>query len=110
MTSCRAIRLTVCVFCVQVTTLFHEFGHALQHMLTTESCGPVAGINQVDWDAVELPSQFMENWCYDKKVLRKIGKHFETNEPLPDDLYEKLVASKNFGSGEFIFTSRMMGN
>ena len=52
------------------TTLFHEFGHALQHMLTTESCGPVAGINQVDWDAVELPSQFMENWCYDKKVLR----------------------------------------
>jgi oligopeptidase A len=88
------------VFCVQVTTLFHEFGHALQHMLTTESCGPVAGINQVDWDAVELPSQFMENWCYDKKVLRKIGKHFETNEPLPDDLYEKLVASKNFGSGE----------
>lgn len=83
----------------EVTTLFHEFGHALQHMLTTESCGPVAGINQVDWDAVELPSQFMENWCYDKKVLRKIGKHFETNEPLPDDLYEKLVASKNFGSG-----------
>ena len=100
MTSCRAIRLTVCVFCVQVTTLFHEFGHARQHMLTTESCGPVAGINQVDWDAVELPSQFMENWCYDKKVLRKIGKHFETNEPLPDDLYEKLVASKNFGSGK----------
>ena len=47
-----AIRLTSCVFCVQVTTLFHEFGHALQHMLTTESCGPVAGINQVDWDAV----------------------------------------------------------
>ena len=98
------------MFCVQVTTLFHEFGHALQHMLTAESCGPVAGINQVDWDAVELPSQFMENWCYDKKVLRKIGKHFETNEPLPDDLYEKLVAAKNFGSGEFIFTSRMMGN
>ena len=110
MTSCRAIRMTSRVFCVQVTTLFHEFGHALQHMLTTESCGPVAGINQVDWDAVELPSQFMENWCYDKKVLRKIGKHFETNEPLPDDLYEKLVASKNFGSGEFIFTSRMVGN
>ena len=83
----------------EVTTLFHEFGHALQHMLTQESCGPVAGINQVDWDAVELPSQFMENWCYDKKVLRKMGKHYETGEPLPDDLYEKLVASKNFGSG-----------
>lgn len=83
----------------EVTTLFHEFGHALQHMLTRESCGPVAGINQVDWDAVELPSQFMENWCYDKKVLRSIGKHYETNEPLPDHLFEKLVASKNFGSG-----------
>lgn len=83
----------------EVTTLFHEFGHALQHMLTQESCGPVAGINQVDWDAVELPSQFMENWCYDKKVLGSIGKHYETGEPLPDHLYEKLVASKNFGSG-----------
>jgi oligopeptidase A len=83
----------------EVTTLFHEFGHALQHMLTTEDAGPVAGINQVDWDAVELPSQFMENWCYDKKVLRGIGKHHETGEPLPDDLYDKLVASKNFGSG-----------
>ena len=83
----------------EVTTLFHEFGHALQHMLTTEDAGPVAGINQVDWDAVELPSQFMENWCYDKKVLKQIGKHYETNEPLPDDLYDKLVASKNFGSG-----------
>ena len=83
----------------EVTTLFHEFGHALQHMLTTEDAGPVAGINQVDWDAVELPSQFMENFCYDKKVLKKIGKHHETGEPLPDDLFEKLVKSKNFGSG-----------
>jgi oligopeptidase A len=83
----------------EVTTLFHEFGHALQHMLTTEDVGPVAGINQVDWDAVELPSQFMENFCYDKKVLKKIGKHHETGEPLPDDLFEKLVKSKNFGSG-----------
>jgi oligopeptidase A len=68
-------------------------------MLTTEDVGPVAGINQVDWDAVELPSQFMENFCYDKKVLKKIGKHHETGEPLPDDLFEKLVKSKNFGSG-----------
>ena len=83
----------------EVTTLFHEFGHALQHMLTRESCGPVAGINQVDWDAVELPSQFMENWCYDREVLRSIGKHYETGEALPDELFEKLVASKNFGSG-----------
>ena len=64
-----------------------------------EAAGPVAGINQVDWDAVELPSQFMENFCYDKKVLKKIGKHHETGEPLPDDLFEKLVKSKNFGSG-----------
>ena len=83
----------------EVTTLFHEFGHALQHMLTTEDAGPVAGINQVDWDAVELPSQFMENFCYDEKVLKKIGKHHETGEPLPDHLFEKLVKSKNFGSG-----------
>lgn len=83
----------------EVTTLFHEFGHALQHMLTTEDVGPVAGINQVDWDAVELPSQFMENFCYDKKVLQSIGKHHETGEPLPDELFDKLVASKNFGSG-----------
>ena len=101
MTSCRAIRLTSRVFCVQVTTLFHEFGHALQHMLTTESCGPVAGINQVDWDAVELPSQFMENWCYDEGTVYGAGMatHYETGEPLPRDLFDQLCAQRTYMAG-----------
>lgn len=78
----------------EVETLFHEFGHALQHMLTQQQEGLVAGIRGVEWDAVELPSQFMENWCYDRPTLFSFAKHYSTGEPLPEELYEKLKAAK----------------
>lgn len=83
----------------EVETLFHEFGHGLQHMLTTVEHGDAAGINNVEWDAVELPSQFMENWCYDKATLDAFAKHFETGQPLPDELFAKIQAAKNFQAG-----------
>lgn len=82
----------------EVETLFHEFGHALQHMLTTVDEGLVAGIRGVDWDAVELPSQFMENWCYDKPTLYSFAKHYQTGEPLPTDMFERLKAAKTYRS------------
>ncbi|MBI3211848.1 MAG: M3 family metallopeptidase [Simkania negevensis] len=78
----------------EVTTLFHEFGHALQHMLTTVSIPSVSGTNGLEWDMVELPSQFMENWCYHKPTLKKISSHIETKEPLPDHLIEKMIAAR----------------
>lgn len=80
----------------EVETMFHEFGHALQHMLTRVDEGMVAGIRGVEWDAVELPSQFMENWCYHKPTLMGIAKHNETGEPLPDELFEKLVKARTY--------------
>ena len=80
----------------EVETLFHEFGHALQQMLTKVEVLDVAGINGVDWDAVELPSQFMENWCYHKATIRKFAKHYETGETIPDSLFEKVSKSKNY--------------
>ncbi len=83
----------------EVETLFHEFGHALQGMLTTVNETNVAGVNGVEWDAVELPSQFMENWCYHKPTLMAMTQHVETGEPLPDELFEKIKASKTFQSG-----------
>ena len=83
----------------EVTTLFHEFGHGLQHMLTTIDYAEAAGINNVEWDAVELPSQFMENWCYDRATLFGMAKHYETGETLPEEYYQKLVAAKNYMSG-----------
>ncbi len=83
----------------EVLTLFHEFGHGLQHMLTKVEHGMVAGIENVDWDAVELPSQFMENWCYDKPTLMGLSGHYETGEKLPMQLFDKLVAARTFRSG-----------
>ena len=83
----------------EVTTLFHEFGHGLQHMLTTIDHPGAAGINNVEWDAVELPSQFMENWCYDRPTLFGMAKHYQTGETLPEEYYQKLVAAKNYMSG-----------
>jgi oligopeptidase A len=83
----------------EVTTLFHEFGHGLQHMLTIVDYPGASGINNVEWDAVELPSQFMENWCYDRATLFSMAKHYETGEPLPEHYYQKLLAAKNYMSG-----------
>jgi oligopeptidase A len=83
----------------EVETLFHEFGHGLHHMLTKVDYSSAAGINNVEWDAVELPSQFMENWCYDKPTLFGMAKHYETGEPLPEHYFQKLLAAKNYMSG-----------
>jgi len=83
----------------EVTTLFHEFGHGLQHMLTKIDFLGVSGINGVEWDAVELPSQFMENWCWEKETLDLISGHYQTNEKLPDELFQKMLNAKNFQAG-----------
>jgi len=83
----------------EVETLFHEFGHGLQHMLTEAEVGDVAGINGVEWDAVELPSQFMENWLGDKETVYGFAKHYQTGEPLPEEMFQKLKNQKNFGAG-----------
>ena len=83
----------------EVETLFHEFGHGLQHMLTKVDYAGAAGINNVEWDAVELASQFMENWCYERPTLMGMARHYETGEPLPEHYYQKLVAAKNYMSG-----------
>lgn len=83
----------------EVTTLFHEFGHGLHHMLTRIDYLDVSGINGVAWDAVELPSQFMENWCWEREAMPVISGHVETGAPLPEPLYEKMAAARNFGAG-----------
>jgi oligopeptidase A len=83
----------------EVETLFHEFGHGLQHMLTTVDRESAAGINGVEWDAVELPSQFMENWCYHEPTLIGLTGHWETGEPLPRAMFDKLVAARTFRAG-----------
>ncbi|WP_278404427.1 oligopeptidase A [Pseudoalteromonas ruthenica] len=82
----------------EVVTLFHEFGHGLHHMLTQVDAAAVAGINGVAWDAVELPSQFLENWCYEKEALAFVSGHYESGEPLPQELLSKLLAAKNYQS------------
>ncbi len=83
----------------EVLTLFHEFGHGLHHMLTKVDYPGVAGIAGVPWDAVELPSQFMENWCWHREALDLIAGHYQTGAPLPDELFQKMLAAKNFQSG-----------
>ncbi|MFQ1647285.1 oligopeptidase A [Aeromonas veronii] len=80
----------------EVVTLFHEFGHGIHHMLTRIDVAGVAGINGVAWDAVELPSQFLENWCWEPEALAFISGHYETGEPLPADLLEKMLTARNF--------------
>ncbi len=90
----------------ELTTLFHEFGHGLHHMLTEVDVPEVSGINGVAWDAVELPSQFMENWCYEPEALAFISGHYQSGAPLPQDLLDKLLAAKNFQSA--LFTVRQL--
>ncbi|MFT7669191.1 MAG: oligopeptidase A [Planctomycetota bacterium] len=90
----------------EVETMFHEFGHALQHMMTKVDHGLVSGIENVEWDAVELPSQFMENWCYHQPTLMGMTGHIETGESMPNDLFDKIVAARTFNSG--IGTTRQL--
>jgi oligopeptidase A len=83
----------------EVLTLFHEAGHGLHHLLTRVEDLGVSGINGVEWDAVELPSQFMENFCWEWDVLRHMTRHVDTGQPLPRALFDKMIAAKNFQSG-----------
>ncbi|MGG2141698.1 oligopeptidase A [Symbiopectobacterium sp. RP] len=93
----------------EVTTLFHEFGHGLHHMLTQIDTAGVAGISGVPWDAVELPSQFMENWCWEPEALEFISGHYETGEPLPQATLDKMLAAKNYQAALFILRQLEFG-
>lgn len=93
----------------EVKTLFHEFGHGLHHMLTQVDYGMAAGIRNVEWDAVELPSQFMENWCYHRDTLMGMSGHVDTGEPLPEALYQKLLAARHYRSGSAMLRQLYFG-
>lgn len=93
----------------EVVTLFHEFGHGIHHMLTQVEVAAVSGINGVPWDAVELPSQFLENWCWEEQALSFISGHYETGEPLPKEMLDKMLAAKNFQSAMFILRQLEFG-
>ncbi|MCO6545210.1 MAG: oligopeptidase A [Gilliamella sp.] len=93
----------------EVTTLFHEFGHGLHHMLTEIDTSSVSGINGVPWDAVELPSQFLENWCWQPEALAFISGHYQTCEPLPTDMLEKMLDAKNYQAALFILRQLEFG-
>ena len=93
----------------EVETLFHEMGHGLQHMLTEVDHADAAGINGVEWDAVELPSQFMENWCYHRPTLFSLTGHYQTGEPLPESLFEKVRAAKNYRAGSMMLRQLLFG-
>lgn len=93
----------------ELVTLFHEFGHGIHHMLTQIDVASVSGINGVPWDAVELPSQFLENWCYEEEALAFISGHYETGEPLPKAMLDKMLAAQNFQSAMFILRQLEFG-
>ncbi|MDX7992329.1 oligopeptidase A [Xenorhabdus littoralis] len=93
----------------EVTTLFHEFGHGLHHMLTQIDTLDVAGINGVPWDAVECPSQFMENWCWEPEALAFISGHYQTNEPLPKEMLDNMLAAKNYQAAMHILRQLEFG-
>ena len=93
----------------EVTTLFHEFGHGIHHMLTKIETGDVSGINGVPWDAVELPSQFMENWCWEEEALNFISGHYQVHEPLPKEKLSQLIKAKNFHVAMFVLRQLEFG-
>lgn len=93
----------------EVVTLFHETGHGIHHMLTQVDVSSVSGINGVPWDAVELPSQFLENWCWEEEALAFISGHYQTGEPLPKAMLDNMLAAKNFQSGMFILRQLEFG-
>ncbi|TDQ57149.1 oligopeptidase A [Mesocricetibacter intestinalis] len=93
----------------EVTTLFHEFGHGIHHMLTLIDEGDVSGINGVPWDAVELPSQFMENWCWEEEALAFISGHYQSGQPLPKEKLAQLLQAKNFQAAMFVLRQLEFG-
>ena len=93
----------------EVETLFHEFGHGLQHMLSIVDYADASGINGVEWDAVELASQFMENWCYHKPTLLGMTAHYETGQPLPEELFEKLCQARTYRAGSNMLRQLLFG-
>jgi oligopeptidase A len=93
----------------EVETLFHEMGHGLQHMLTRVDYADAAGINGIEWDAVELPSQFMENWCYHRPTLMGMTRHYQTGEPLPEELYQKICAARNYRAASQMLRQLLFG-
>jgi oligopeptidase A len=93
----------------EVETLFHEFGHGLQHMLTKVDYSEASGINNVEWDAVELPSQFMENWCYHKDTLLGLAQHYATHQVLPLSYYHKLLAAKHYRAASLLLRQIQFG-
>jgi len=93
----------------EVETLFHEFGHGLQHMMTTVDVRDASGISGVEWDAVELPSQFMENWCYHRPTLLGMAIHYETGEVLPDELFEKICKARTYRAASTILRQIQFG-
>lgn len=93
----------------EVTTLFHEFGHGIHHMLTEIDVGAVSGINGVAWDAVELPSQFLENWCWEEEALAFISGHYQTGEPLPKEKLTQLLKAKNYQAAMFVLRQLEFG-
>ncbi|MEM6505168.1 MAG: M3 family metallopeptidase [Planctomycetota bacterium] len=93
----------------ELITLFHEFGHALQGMLTKVDYADASGLSGIEWDAVEICSQFMENWCYDKPTLQGMTEHVETGDPLPDDLFEKLVKARTYRAGSAYMRQLCLG-
>lgn len=93
----------------ELKTLFHEFGHALQHMLTTVNYGSISGTNGIEWDAVEIPSLFMENWLYHKSILKNLSKHVDSGESIPDALIDKIRLAKNFNAGTQILAQLKYG-
>lgn len=93
----------------EVRTLFHEFGHGLQHMLTTVDYVNAAGTNNVEWDAVEIPSLFMENWCYHEETLDRISGHYETGAPLPPELKQRILEARNYRTGSQVLRQLYFG-
>ncbi|TVR00361.1 MAG: M3 family peptidase [Deltaproteobacteria bacterium] len=93
----------------EVTTLFHEFGHGLQHMLTTVEFEDISGVSGIEWDAVEIASQFMENWCYHRDTVRGMTGHVDTGEPLPNALFDKLVGARNYMAATDLLRQLQLG-
>ena len=93
----------------EVETLFHEFGHALQHMLTTVNYGMASGLANIEWDAVEIASQFMENWCYQRSILKMLTGHYASGEPLPEEWMDRIIAARTFQAGHNMLRQLQFG-